>query len=786
MFRKITIDFIFVRVNHKSVYFLLKICETMLQKNTLLFAFLLFTLSFFCQENQIIPETLSTEIEKLSDNNEKESIYIQTNKGIYETGEDLWFKTYILNNRTLAPSFKSQILYLQLSSEKDSKIVWQEKYIIKSGFANGHVYLKDSLKPGIYTIEAFTSNSVLRNDREYKSLRKIQIISSISNEKEIKKDSLINSKDAHIDFFPESGNLISEIENVVAFKATDKNGLPIDFNGFLYENDKKIKEIKSYYDGMGKFSIIPNKNNTYKIVLEGDFIKNTFELPEIKERGKTFKLYSKNDDFLRFIVSQTKGLQEEPIYLRIQSKGKVYGIAKGFIKEKLVIKIPIKDLPSGIAEVTLFDKNLGPIAERLVFLHQDKKLRISTTLEKTRFFTKEEVSFKIKVTDENENPVSTHLGISVYDKIYKNPLDVKNILTHYQLSTDLKGKIFNPHHYFDDKNEKRIQALDLLLLTQGWRKYVWNQEELKKNSFTKAPFLNDTIFGKVLFLDEKNKEKNNLTQYFVMGIRPDSLNTKEIITLDDNNNFQLPPAVLEKSSGGFLYLQLVPVQYKIRHVVQPFDSHFNKIDKFKENTVEVYPFIKLKNEEIPEVKPFRVANKYKLDEVIVTTKKKKVYRDKYIGSLDSLANLSGNFDYVCQFNILNCKNHDYYKKPVEGEIYGVWVGDQVVQEKYTFIKKNYSEEELLRMFQIGSIKGHYKNKVFYNPIYTKEEQEYSFPDFRNTLYWNPEVITDKNGEASITFHCSDLDANFIGIIEGVGVNGLLGNHSFEFKVITRK
>ena len=89
---------------------------------------------------------------------------------------------------------------------------------------------------------------------------------------------------------------------------------------------------------------------------------------------------------------------------------------------------------------------------------------------------REKATLKIKVTDGNGVPVKTNLGLSVFDKAYINPADPVNILTHCYLSSQIRGKIHNPLYYFDEKNKDRMQAMDLLLLTQGWRRYVWNIE----------------------------------------------------------------------------------------------------------------------------------------------------------------------------------------------------------------------------------------------------------------------------------------------------------------------
>ena len=53
-----------------------------------------------------------------------ESIYLQTSKDTYETGEDLWFKAYQLDAQSFGLSDKSKTLYLQMISPKDCASSW--------------------------------------------------------------------------------------------------------------------------------------------------------------------------------------------------------------------------------------------------------------------------------------------------------------------------------------------------------------------------------------------------------------------------------------------------------------------------------------------------------------------------------------------------------------------------------------------------------------------------------------------------------------------------------------
>ena len=122
----------------------------------------------------------------MANNAPHESAYIQTSKDIYETGEDLWFKVYLLNSSTFRPSELSKTLYLQLVKEDTKKIVWQEKYEIKDGFSNGRILLKEDIDEGNYLIEAFTANSFFADSSEFTAIRKVKVVNDITHLRQIR------------------------------------------------------------------------------------------------------------------------------------------------------------------------------------------------------------------------------------------------------------------------------------------------------------------------------------------------------------------------------------------------------------------------------------------------------------------------------------------------------------------------------------------------------------------------------------------------------------------------
>ncbi len=755
----------------------------------------LLPLYLFPQNSNDLRAKLVDNFQALSKQKQIDLVYIQSSKGIYETEEDLWFKCYVLNSQTYTLSLQSKTLFVQLINDKTQKAVWEEKYEIKNGFVDGHLYLKDSLQAGNYTMQAYSSHSFYENSQEFYAARKLKIVKKIAQKKEIiraTKDSVV-----HFSSYPEGGNLVSGIQNTLAFKAVNSRGKPVAISGTLFENNKPLLEFKSVHAGMGRVVFIPDIDKSYHIQLSDSLKKTNYKLPEIFRQGISMKLTENNKDFLLFNISQSKTLIQTPVYLRLQVRGEVYSLAQAKLKNQVKVKIPLKDVPQGIAEVTLFNANFEPICERLVYIKQDEQLHIKTILNKSEYKTREKATLKIQVTDASKQPVIAHLGLSIYDRIYKNPRDSKNILTHFNLTTQLKGELQNPGYYFDKKNQNRKEALNLLLLTQGWRRYLWNETNLEEQK-TRNQVVFDDINGKIVSPKKYEKKLQELTPV-LMVYNPQKKGQEEFVLIDSTKMFTITPKHL--NMGNHVYLKLM-VPQKPKYTVDINDYAFNSINTIRKTKKIKYPLPFTNSIEIEEMETFKGRSDVKvLEEVMVKAKQRKVYRDKYLGQLDSIARLEMITDYVCEVSdILNCPNHPRSKKskvPIEGKTYlelMVWTENGYVKGiptngrpfknpplppyKYPVL----TEEYLMSRFNLTRIKGYYGKREFYQPIYDKDTIEDAFPDYRNTLYWNPSIITDEKGEATIEFFCSDINTKFIGNIEGIGGQGLLGIGSFELVV----
>ena len=740
-----------------------------------------------------------------SQNVSLELVYLQTDKGIYETGEDLWFKTYTLDAQSLALSDRSKTLFVEMLNAKDS-IVWQEKYPILSGIAEGHVYVDKDLKEGDYRIHAYTRFSFLNDTLRPVYPKKIRVVKSIA----YKGTNTPQEKDqpvARLSFFPEGGCLIDGIPTKVAFKALDAKGMPAKVAGRLQENGKDIAKLESVHDGMGFVFILPIKGASYKAVLSDG---REFPFAEVVSSGLSVHLRKQTDEYLEFLLSQPKGAAAQAIKLEGKMRGGLCCTATGTLSERLKIRIPLKEFPmQGIAEFTLYNADGQPMAERLVYIHPERKLHIELNTDSARYFTRGKGKLNVKVTDETGNPVQAHLGLSIFDRAYQNELNPENMLSYCYLSTEIKGNIHNPAYYFDSNNKDRQAALDLLLLTQGWRRYVWE----KADSATLADcFLSDEIRGRQIIGKKKKRKELGNGEQLLQVSGPNTEN--RFVFIDSLGKFVVPTDLMLGLRGGYVYLKpmLDKDEYKPSIVVE---ESFYKADSLRKSCQSFFACMN------PSLVVSDLALDYPvisqdssilLSEITVTGKKGRIFRDKMMGRLDSLAQISIGVSWVCgcksdcgtflndykgySHHPIGCPGAPPKKRvpPVIGETYalikyepvgkkGGWNDGWIItaMDHVTYQGEEFTEEELLRMNNLWRVKGYYGTREFYQP--DELDVQSPLPDARNVLLWKPDIVTDEKGVAEVEFFCSDINTSFVGVVEGTDGLGNLGTSQCEFRVL---
>ena len=763
---------------------------------------LLLSLFFLTASGQSQPHTAQN-LEVIHAALPQDQPYMLFSKETYETGEDMWFKAWLFDRSLLTLSNRSQTLFLRIYDSADS-LVWNEKYPISGGRAEGHVFIGEHWKTGEYKVEGYTQSSFYADSTEAVFPQKIWVVDRIDKQEPQDTRTGLQKDNIRLGLYPEGGYLVQGIKNYIAFKATDNQGVPVPLSGWLCENRARILNIESSHDGMGQLSFVPHEGVRYTVQLTNG---QEFPLPTSLRSGMVMHLEHTDRKNVVFSARQPRGSMPRRISLFVQMRGVPCYQAGGILRDSLIISLPMSGFPGqGIAEATLFDEQQRPIAERLFYVLPDKQLTITARPSKEVYIRRDKGEVRIHVTDSEGKPVQAEICMSIFDKAYMSQAYRETMLSYNFLSTQIRGNIHHPAYYFDRKNPDRLQALDLLLLTQGWRRYTW---QASRKDYHGKPFLCDNIIGMETVGSRKMKRNttNGGEQVIqVFGPSGDS----QFLWTDSVGNFSVPVSVMNTLRGGYVYIKpLLGKEFKphltlsdgtvlidsIRKSKKSYQSYLNNVEKEK------------KDAELVTTQTGTVL----LNEVLVTRKRRIPFRDKFMGRLDSLAQFNLNTAWVCPdgsqepgtVGHLNDYWEGYTHHPAgsPGANYGGKRLKPEIGKRYELIKylpredgewyiaditsivyqgQLYTDEELLRMNNITRCKGYYGQREFYTP--DSVEMLSPLPDARNTLLWSPSVQTDKNGDATVPFRTSDINTQFVGVVEGTDGLGLLGSGTFEFHV----
>jgi hypothetical protein len=246
--------------------------------------------------------------------------------------------------------------------------------------------------------------------------------------------------------------------------------------GDIYNSkNQKVGELNTEYLGMGAFIIQPDSNVTKaKVIFNND--EYTFDLPQPLKEGCVMNINTSDSVTLKITIQRTPHFASGQLGLSVTCRGRLYLVQNiDFGMQNAVsLNVPKKMIPSGVSQVTLFDSKGEVLSERLVFVNHRSNLKIDMTANKASFQPFDKVELSFRVSDKSEHPLPLTFSLAVRDNAssLSSPY-ADNILTNLLLSSDLRGYIENPGYYFESNTASRKLALELLLLTQGWRKYDW-------------------------------------------------------------------------------------------------------------------------------------------------------------------------------------------------------------------------------------------------------------------------------------------------------------------------
>ena len=338
--------------------------------------------------------------------------------------------------------------------------------------------------------------------------------------------------------------MIAGLPSRVAFEARGCDGLINDCEGIITDaaTDSTITHFATRGDGRGVFTLTAKSDARYKAKITYDGKEHSFDLQPVATEGISLSVDNiSSPDSTKVIIRRSHNSNTPaPVGISLSSHGIAY-FAKVIEPDTLTqIFIDKRNSPDGVSVITIFDSRGNIIADRMIFVDNGNHGGISVTTDKPTYQPTEKVSLELTVKDRNGSPVSMPLSLAVTDADYAVG-NRSDILSGLLLASEIKGYVQNPARYFSNSNPDRHIQLDLLMMTQGWRRYAWRGiPSNRPDSIKFTPETAISVNGKVVSF-VKGVPKPNVTLSTLICERqaPDSTRRKfiETFTTDSCGRF---------------------------------------------------------------------------------------------------------------------------------------------------------------------------------------------------------------------------------------------------------
>ncbi|WP_028296014.1 hypothetical protein [Olivibacter sitiensis] len=750
------------------------------------------------------------------------NLYLHLDKDIYMAGETVWFKAYLPSTSII----DSEVLFIRLLNER-KQIVAEKELPIYDVRSHGEITLPNDLFPGTYTLYAFSDRMINFGTRDifhreikvsadpgnmlrvsahvvdtsalkpgsdvkirfraesrgapaknvkgnYRLLTtRSEVIQEdkistnadgnaeiafkyppIANTETMRLEAIFNKsnadaevnlllpplqKEISLNVFAGNGDIIVDTPCKLVLETTDQNGSPISTKIALLSRAKIIRSVITDKNGLAAFDFLPREIDGYSFQIQNDLHRKTEKFPlPIKRQGWTMKL--KNLENERKAIVYNKGMHEKAtLVLRSATDilwDRTINIKNG---DSILLTLPEIDSAKQVLGLSLFDHRDSLHIEKL-FLSRDKEnYHVEISFEKKDFGTGQKVKSYIHIADAAGRPVVCNLSVSVAstrtidDKIHTNIVqsEEKLISLLYQEPKQLYSRSDSP---------------DDLLLAAQWRLANW-QDVLKYEPKGALKLMKNT--GGVLGMVKPKRKKTAMPQEMHLFAASGYV----AIPIEQNGLFSIHPSYLLAREGQENHL-LTDEKFREKYgvtLIEPLDGFDDQVigilssDKHLSYMTATAP---------PERLPL-ITGVINLKAVEITAK---------VSGLDSLTyqKLLRQYprncaDYVCEYNILNCRNHRTGSRPVIGAT-------------YTYNGRSHRYTECLTAPPAED------NSIALKNISIPEEfpqaDSTTTPEMLSTLYWNPNLNTNKQGDAAFEFFTSALKGDFILIIQGVEIHSL--------------
>ncbi len=289
--------------------------------------------------------------------------------------------------------------------------------------------------------------------------------------------------------YPEGGELVAGWPNRVYFEAFTPAKKPADLSGVILDAENhEVATFRSEHEGRGRFDLTPQKGGKYTLkITQPSGIRTEYSLPNVKDQGAVLRadkdVFQPNEPVTLAIgcaaaqgkcrvtlAKREKNIAEAPLQM---PEGKTDALVP-------VVFALTEKSPDGVLIATVWDREGKPLAERLIYRQPAHAVNVKLTADAKQYIPGGKASVTVETTDENGKPVEAVVGVTVTDDSVLELIERREQAPRLPVMVLLEGEVrelADAHVYLDASNPQAPLAVDLLLGTQGWRRFAFVKTE---------------------------------------------------------------------------------------------------------------------------------------------------------------------------------------------------------------------------------------------------------------------------------------------------------------------
>lgn len=431
----------------------------------------------------------------------QEKVYMHFDNTGYFEGETVWFKAYVTRTDNGLPTNLSKVLYVELLNPSGDIIKTQKYYIDEQGQTHGDLKVDSLFGTGFYEVRAYTRYMtnwgvnavfsrvfpVFKKPVEEGNYKDLTIDTRLYQERNPnnrdQQDSLYmkavkeglysdnTAKTVSVQFYPEGGDMVQGKKCHVAMLAVTDDGRPYSGQGFVVNKQGDVlASVQTDTLGRGDFTVVPDASELTMKMMNVRGKEQQFTLPAARREGLALTLDVVNDDMLATLQC-TGGVSGELIGYVLMNNGNIYYCDTLVASPLMELELNREQMKEGVNQMTVFNSNGQVLADRLFFICPKPSEEDSIT------FKAESAWLKPcgKVTLDVQTLPNAMFSFSAMDAGTMTNEKQGNLKTWMLLSSEVRGFINHVDYYFESDDQEHRKAADMLMLTQGWRRYNWEE-----------------------------------------------------------------------------------------------------------------------------------------------------------------------------------------------------------------------------------------------------------------------------------------------------------------------